>query len=290
MSDQAPSTDIECIDTISSDDFYRFYIRPQKPVIITDLATRWPAMQKWSFEFFADLGNAEFDVEHGNVLQGETRFEKQDFQSFVRGLMAEEAELGANPGPKSYLSQSDIFAAFPELCEDVDFSILTQHKWKNIMLGWLGPKGTFTGFHFDYADGLLAQICGQKFVQLVSPEQSACMYLSTKFDYGSKLSQIDSRQYDPQKFPRFAEVRMQTSHLDPGQMLYIPRGWWHEVESLSASISVNTFSIGLKGTLLDRIPEKIKSILHSYGLYGADCTCHMTKNGERTTNNALASS
>ena len=113
MSDQSLSTDIECIDTIDSDDFYQFYIRPQKPVIITDLATCWPAMKKWSFEFFADLGNAEFDVEHGNVLQGETRFEKQDFQSFVRGLMAEEAELEANPGPKSYLSRSDIFSCLP---------------------------------------------------------------------------------------------------------------------------------------------------------------------------------
>ena len=83
---------------------------------------------------------------------------------------------------------------------------------------------------------------------------------------------------------------MQTCYLTPGQMLYIPRGWWHEVESLSASISVNTISIGLKGTLLDSIPEKIKSILHSYDLYGSDCTCHMTKDGKRTTNSALAAS
>ena len=104
-----------------------------------------------------------------------------------------------------------------------------------VELGWLGPKGTITGFHFDYADGLLAQVCGQKFVQLVSPQQSPCMYPSTKFDYGSKLCRADSRQFDPQEFPRFAEVRMQVSHLNPGQMLYIPHGWWHQVESLSAS-------------------------------------------------------
>ena len=66
---------------------------------------------------------------------------------------------------------------------------------------------------------------------------------------------------------------MQTSHLNPGQMLYIPRSWWHQVESLSASISINTFGIRLKGMLVDRISQKIKSILHSYCLYGADCTC-----------------
>ena len=93
--------------------------------------------------------------------------------------MDEKAELGLNPGPRPYLSQTYIFTAFPKLSADVDFSILTPHKWKNIMLGWLGPKGTVTGFHFDYADSLFAQVCGQKFVQLISPEQSACMSPST---------------------------------------------------------------------------------------------------------------
>ena len=53
---------------------------------------------------------------------------------------------------------------------------------------------------------------------------------------------------------------------------------------------MNTFGISLEGLPVDRISEKIKSILHSYGLYGADSTCHMTKDGARTTNNALASS
>ena len=74
MYNQPHSTDIERIDTISSDDFYQFYIRPHKPVIVADLATHWPAMRKWSFEFFSDLGNAEFDFEQGGVLQGDTRF------------------------------------------------------------------------------------------------------------------------------------------------------------------------------------------------------------------------
>ncbi len=39
MSNQQPSTDIERIDTISTDDFYQFYVRPHTPVIIGDLVT-----------------------------------------------------------------------------------------------------------------------------------------------------------------------------------------------------------------------------------------------------------
>ena len=31
------------------------YFRARKPIIITDMATHWPAVQKWSFDFFAGL-------------------------------------------------------------------------------------------------------------------------------------------------------------------------------------------------------------------------------------------
>ena len=280
MSHQLQSSPIDRIETITSDEFYQLYIKTHKPVIITDLATHWPAMQKWSLEFFAGLGKAEFDIERGNVLQGKTDFEKLDFQSYVRELMADEEGIHADSQGKPYLSQSGIFYAFPQLLDDVDFSIFTQHKVRYEMLGWLGPKGTVTGFHFDYADSLLAQISGQKRVQLVSPDQSEKMYPSKKFDYGSVLSQIDARNYDPRQFPLFSEVEILTFDVCAGEMLYIPRGWWHQVESLSASISVNAFGVNVKGVVFDQVPDKIRSLLHRYGLYGKDCTCHMDETGQ----------
>ena len=281
---------VERIPTIDSQDFYLSYIKPQQPVVLTDVATHWAAMERWSFDFFIQIGQQDFSIEEVNALQNETCFSTQTLSAYVQSLMAmneadESLDEAAPAQPRGYMSQCDLFAAFPELRDDVDFSIMTNHKLKSKMLGWIGPKGTLTGFHFDYADGLLAQIRGQKSLYLVSPDQSAFMYPSKKFDDGSVASQIEAGHHDPEKFPLFSHVRMLTTILSPGEMIFIPRGWWHQVESLSPSISVNTFGISVKNYIVDRIPNKIRAILHTYGLYGKDCTCHMWQDGKRLSAN-----
>lgn len=264
---------IERVETLTSDEFLRRYIKTMTPVIITDLVTRWPAMQRWSFEFLAERGTAEFTAERGNVLQGATKTEVVDFQAYVRNLAAG-VESDDDPDGPLYLSQSDLFDEFPELVADTDFGIFTDHKYEHEMLGWIGPRGTVTGFHYDRADGMLAQIVGTKRVQLVSPGQSELMYPSPKFDNGSVLSSIDAGDYDEKRFPLFAQARILTTELRPGEVLYTPGGWWHHVESLSASISVNAFGWTRKGVVFDQYPDKLRSLLHRYRLYGKECTCH----------------
>ena len=57
---------------------------------------------------------------------------------------------------------------------------------------------------------------------------------------GRAAAQVDVE--DPQAatvWPRFAEARQWTCVLAPGELLYIPRGWWHHVRALSASFSVS---------------------------------------------------
>ncbi len=40
-------------------------------------------------------------------------------------------------------------------------------------------------------------------------------------------------------FPGFGALPYQDCVLQPGQMLYIPPGWWHYVRSMSASFSAS---------------------------------------------------
>lgn len=41
------------------------------------------------------------------------------------------------------------------------------------------------------------------------------------------------------EFPEFKDAKYVEEILGPGEALYIPRGWWHYVESLSVSCSVS---------------------------------------------------
>ncbi len=277
-----PSTEIGRIERISTDDFWDNYVRPQRPVVITGMMENWPAMQKWSFDFFAGLStDVKVLLEFGNVMQQQTDFKEIKFSEYVRRIMDEES--AEEDGRISYLSVFDIFKVLPELKKDVDFSILSERTFKDFTFGWLGPKGTVTGYHQDWANNLLAQICGKKELHLVSPKQTHCMYPSRKFDIGSTLSHVDTDQLDRERFPLFEQVQEHHTVLHPGEMLFSPRGWWHHVRSLEKSISVNNFGLRLKDLILDGGREKLKELLHNLGLYWrANCTCHMMKDGKRT--------
>lgn len=280
------AVEIERISRISSSDFYSRYIKTQKPVVITDQMTSWPAMGKWSLDFFAQL-DATVHLEHGNVMQEQTTFKETSFKAYIQRLLAQPKsrsgsdEHGIHDNHVEYLSIFDIFAAFPHLRRDVDFTLMAQYKFHNIVTGWIGPAGAVTGYHIDWADNLFAQLYGRKQFYTISPDQGDCMYPSPKYEYGATISHVDARDYDEKKFPNFARADVLKATLSPGEMLYNPRGWWHMAESLDKSISVNNFGVDLKGVFIDGTRETIKKILHTLGLYGRDCVCHMVVDGKR---------
>lgn len=265
------------ISAISPGEFRTNYIKQKQPVVITEMMQSWPAMNTWSLDYFAQL-DADIFLERGNVMQAETHFERAGFREYIDQLIASEDRDGSQ---QNYLSVFDIFSAFPQLKDDVDFQLIAQFKLQNTISGWIGPAGTVTGYHIDWADNLFAQIYGRKRFFLVSPDQSKNMYPSSKFDYGSTLSEVDVLNYDTSRHPNFLRVKAVTTTLSPGEMLFIPRGWWHCVQSLDKSISVNNFGVDRKGLWIDETQEKIKARLHKYGLYGRECTCHMIVDGQR---------
>lgn len=274
---------LDRVERLSLDEFRSRYFRRKRPVLITGMAQDWPALGKWSFAFFRDLADdRNVTIEMGNVLQGQTAFEKSSFRGYVEQLMAPQPSESAGGQGRRYLSLFNIFEQFPALRDDVDFSLLTSLTRWHYTFGWLGPKGTLTGYHIDWIDNILAQIQGRKQLWLVPPDLSYCMYPSSKYDFRSTLSQVDPDSWDRRRFPLFEQVRPIPVVLEPGQMLFIPRGWWHRVQSLDPSISVNTFAHDLSGILIHQSWAKLKDHLHRSGLVGrGHCTCHMDTNRHR---------
>ena len=117
---------------------------------------------------------------------------------------------------------------------------------------WIGPGGHTTCLHYDPFDGVLVQLSGKKRVVLYPPSQLYNLYpfhILNHLKYGAKLrsgySQIYPDAIDEKAFPRVKEAQRHRYEviLNPGECLFIPAGWWHEVSTLGDGLvcSVNQF-------------------------------------------------
>lgn len=108
-----------------------------------------------------------------------------------------------------------------------------------------GTFGTVTHLHTDEADNVLCQVGGHKLVRMWPPEVGdACFHVDeTRGGNGAsnKFSPIDAEAPDLDKFPKFADAagKCFVCVLSPDDSLFIPKGWWHHVRSLTPSFSLN---------------------------------------------------
>jgi hypothetical protein len=103
---------------------------------------------------------------------------------------------------------------------------------------WLGTKGTRSGWHFDSRDNLFFQCFGRKHVLLADPRASRNMYPRRGHHYNS---QVDADDPDLLAYPRYSDAVLYQCMLAPGDTLFIPKGWWHSLRSVTSSGSTSYF-------------------------------------------------
>ncbi len=77
---------------------------------------------------------------------------------------------------------------------------------------------------------------GEKHVVLVPWEHSLAAY---PFPDNIVNSRVDLADLDLDRFPRLRSAVLLASTVQPGDVLFIPRGCWHDLRSRTPSISLN---------------------------------------------------
>jgi len=106
---------------------------------------------------------------------------------------------------------------------------------------WLGPAGTVTPLHCDYDDNIFAQIWGSKRIFLSPPHHDEFLYPreANAILFGSPF---DPEAPDFDKFPLARQATMIECIVNPGDLLYVPAGWYHQVRALTFSLSSNRWA------------------------------------------------
>jgi len=233
---------------ISPEIFMREHVFAAEPVIL-EAAFDWPALDRWSPEFFKrEFASRTVSVDDDELTVPEF------IDRVVAGSESNPAPYLVGTGEGNYLR--DIF---PELLGDIAprpaylapnwleerfyprnlSRLLNRGPNAEIYIGGVGSG--FNLLHWDalYEHVFAFQIYGEKHWIVFPPSDSENVY---PHEGHPNLSQINVfGGFDPQQFPRLADAHPRRLLLHAGDMLFLPGGWWHttHIDGPSISVSIN---------------------------------------------------
>lgn len=223
---------------VSRDEFIARYVRGCRPVVLTDIAEDWPAMGRWSpADLRERFGHLDVDVQVGRNT--DTLFEQNKEKLRQRMKVAEFVDLVVSGGATNdhYLTANDEMMRRPEfmpLLQDIGRMppICDPALLHTAASFWFGPAGTRTPLHHDTLMLFHTQVVGRKRWRFVSPLQTPLLY-----NRMGVYSPIDLDAPDLQRYPLLRDAQVLEVVLEPGDTLFLPLGWWHQVSSLELSMS-----------------------------------------------------
>lgn len=204
----------------------------KEPIVLKGLASLWPAVKTWNKEhllsrFGDELISVSVDLpKHGvpYLVSSESVRREMSFYEFCNSYLAK----GHCYFDQHSLDQNQDFLKDAPISELIG----TQSYTANF---WLG-KGTKSGMHFDMNDNFLVMVRGKKNVALASPSESSNLY---PFPERTTKSQLDIEEPDFVAFPKSTNIKLWLAELDEGDVLFIPRAWWHYLSSSNDDYAIS---------------------------------------------------
>lgn len=230
---RALAFDVPRVSGVSADVFLNLFYAPGHPVVIEGLAADWPAVQQWTPERLAQkVGDAEITYQGGRnqaadfELAKDRHIRTMPFDRYIAAVTAEGS--GNDAYITAYNSAANQTALAPLTADLGQIPFLDEGEG---ML-WIGPEGTFTPLHHDLTNNLLVQITGHKRLHIVPPSDTA--KLANQRHVFSDVHDITDEAC-LSRHPEARDACCLEVDIGPGDALFMPVGWWHQVRSLSFS-------------------------------------------------------
>lgn len=227
-----------------------------RPVILKGLVKKWPAFKKReeSIIQFADYiksfdtGRPAITYQAPSSIQGRFFYQtdlksvnfdrvSQNLSSAIDALLE---NIESENSPTLYTGSVTISDHLKGFEKENGCELAGKTSIPRI---WIGNRAVVPT-HYDMLDNIVCVISGRRRFTLFPPSQLDNLYVGP-IDYtlsGQPISLVNLHQPDFDKYPRFKEAlaNAEVADLEPGDALYIPKLWWHHVESFdSLNVIVN---------------------------------------------------
>lgn len=239
---------VERISAETIEDFASQFASSERPLVITGGGAA-AAAQHWTIERLQrELSGSlipvletddQFKVFFGRDLSWGVRRRTMTLSDYLETI--ESANPDARPpyaGNISVLTDPSVAGRLDPLVAECGFPRWSLPYVNDEYRLWLGAAGQRSTIHNDTYHNFNAQIIGVKRFLVFAPDQHPALYPSF-FHPGAWASPVDPRRPDLDTYPEFANARGYECELAAGEMLFIPRFWWHGVEALTFALNIN---------------------------------------------------
>lgn len=251
-------------DPLSILQFYRKFVARNVPVVIKGGIDHWPALEKWDqFYLRSKMCDAEVTVALTPDGRGDCIQEGSFVLPFEQKMCFQDALDIMEERPMDKViymqSQNDCFSReFAVLIDDIEIQL----PWATEMLGippdavnmWIGDDRSVSSLHKDPYENFYTVVRGRKHFLLHPPVDYPFLYPKkvnqTQYILESghwkripvEAPQIEWISVDPLQldtFPLYKHTLPLRVTLNPGDMLYLPSLWFHEVSQDNFTVAVN---------------------------------------------------
>ena len=241
---------IQRIHNPSTDNFTADFLVPQSPCIITGAIENWQALLLWNRDYLQrKIGDTvvRCRVSNSNYFDNYNRHKAIKIAFFLDWIKSQEKEqdkflqlFGKRKSAKQYFIGSlDIPTYFPEIASDIQqlpyvpSNLLTSNNL------WLGYGGNRVNLHYDLFHNINAQIIGKKHWIIFPPQQSSLLYPNPWYSRFFWCSRVNIEQPNYEQFPLFKSAQPIEVIVEPGEVLFLPAGWWHSPIGVGFNVAVN---------------------------------------------------
>lgn len=220
-----------------------------RPLLLKGLVADWPAVEACSrsldlsARYLASFWSEKpVTVYVGEGIDGRFSY-NEDFTGFnfksgtahlgqVFQKLAEQKDLES---PQSiYVGSTEVDRWLPGFRAQNDVTVPVDNA---LVSFWLGNR-TRVSAHFDFPDNVACVVAGRRRFTLFPPDQIDNLYVGPldRTPAGQAISLVDLSNPDFERFPKFRKALESAISIDlePGDAIFVPSMWWHNVESLSS--------------------------------------------------------